>query len=88
MLPLPAWPKLTIWMPDSRDSCSRPAISSGIRDTGTTTSSLIFFGAALRKAGERALRVFQSRSISSRLAAEWTSSIPSLRAAASTAWTE
>jgi len=54
---------------------------SGIRDTGTTTSSLIFFGATVRRAGESALRVRHSRSTWASL----TSKQPSWRAAAMTA---
>ena len=76
ILPLPAWPKLIMGMAYCWDSCSRPRIRSGILDTGTTTSSLIFLGATLRSAGDRALRVAHKAAISSGVSAELICSNP------------
>ena len=52
-----------------------------MRETGTTTSSLIFFGAILRKAGDRALRLRHSRATSSWFTAVSTEIQPGLPAA-------
>ena len=64
MLPLPAWPKLTMVMACFLARVSRPVMRSGRRDTGTTMSSLIFFGAMLRRAGESAFRVSHNSAVS------------------------
>src|SRR5690606_7352793 len=60
-LPLPAWPKVTIGTPQSREMACTPATSAGIRDTGTTTSSLILPAAMVRSDGDSALRADHSR---------------------------
>src|SRR5574337_421653 len=54
MLPLPAWPKLTMGIENFAAISRSRAISSGRRDTGTTTSSLILSGEMLRRAGDKA----------------------------------
>ena len=56
-----------------------------MRETGTTTSSLIFFGAMWRSAGERALRARHRASTSAASSARRSSTRPSTLAAAATA---
>ncbi len=53
-----------------------------MRETGTTTSSLIFFGESVRSAGDSARRAAQSVATSSAVAAAARSIRPSPRAAA------
>ena len=53
-----------------------------MRDTGTTTSSLIFLGAMLRRAGDSALRVAHKAVTSSALCAVLNSTRSTPRAAA------
>ena len=84
-LPLPAWPKHTIGSAYSCESFCTPATSAGIRDTGTTTSSLILPGARFRSAGDSALRAAHSRSRAASSAAGSIARQPSPRAAVANA---
>src|SRR5690606_37271214 len=80
-LPLRAWPKVTIGRPQRREIACTPATSPGIRDTGTTTSSLILLAAIMRSAGDSALRADHRRSRAAVLPPVSMSSRPSTVAA-------
>jgi hypothetical protein len=69
---------------DRQAACAaapQPATRSGMRDTGTTTSSLILPGLIVRSAGESARRAAHSRSRALPSAATSSASIPSPSAA-------
>ena len=85
MFPLPACPKCTMGTAWRADNPSMASMRAGRRDTGTATSSLIFLGASVRRAGERALRAAQRSAASSPRVATARSSSPAPFAAAPTA---
>src|SRR4249919_72108 len=76
-LPLPAWPKLTMGNANSDARSRTPWTSCGMRETGTTTSSLILPGASVRNAGDNALRAAQSLSRAASSAASSSETRPS-----------
>ncbi len=61
-------------------------MNSPMRETGTTTSSLIFLGAIWRRAGDRDLRAFHKAATSSASRARRSSTSPGWLAASATAW--